>query len=135
LRCSLASLLKGATRVLERRGKPPLDIQQRPAGVGYRLDRPDHEVPRHLVEELLDVEIDHPVVLPAPLPACRERLMGRLARPVAIGVRVEPVVRPFLHVHSHDRLRNPVGDRRHAQHSNPPPCGLGISTALTAGGK
>ena len=125
LRSSLASLLKGAVRVLERGGQPPLHIQQHPAGVGDRLDRLDHEVPRHLVEELLDVEIDHPVVLPAPLPTCRERLMGRLARPVAIGVRVEPMVRPFLQMHGHHRLRDPVRDRRHAQHSDPAAVRLG----------
>jgi hypothetical protein len=82
--------------MLERGGQPPLDMQQHPAAVGDRLDRFSHEVPRHLVEELLDVEIDHPVVLPAPLLACRERIVGRLGRPVPIGVRVEPMVRPLL---------------------------------------
>jgi hypothetical protein len=44
--------------VLKRGSEPPLDIQQHPGGVGDRRDRFDHEVPRHLVEELLDVEID-----------------------------------------------------------------------------
>ena len=63
--------------MLQRGSKPPLHIQQHPAAVGDRLHRFDDEVPRHLVEELLDIEIDHPVVLPAPLPAGRERLMGR----------------------------------------------------------
>ena len=125
LRGSLGSLLKGAVGVLERGRQPPLDIQQHPASVGDRLHRPEHEVPRHLIEELLDVEIDHPVVLPAPLPACRERLMGRLARPVAIGVRVKPMVRPFLQMPGHDRLRDPVGDRRHAQHADPAAVRLG----------
>jgi hypothetical protein len=42
----------------ERGGQPPLHIQQRRAGVGDRRDRLAHEVPWHLVEELLDVEID-----------------------------------------------------------------------------
>jgi hypothetical protein len=32
-----------------------------------------------------NVEIDHPVVLEAPLPAHRERIMSRSARPVAIS--------------------------------------------------
>ena len=36
--------------------------------------RTNHEVPGNGVEELLDVEIDHPVVLPAPLPAYRDRV-------------------------------------------------------------
>jgi hypothetical protein len=81
LRSSLAARLKGPVWVLERGGQPPLDIPQHPAGVGDRLD---HEVPRHLLEERPDVEIDHPVVVPAPLPACRDRVVGRPARPVAI---------------------------------------------------
>ena len=48
---------------------------------------------------------------------------------------MKPMVRPLLQMHGHDRLRDPVGDRRHAQHADPAPCGLGISTALTGGGK
>ena len=110
----LAALLKGTVRALKRGSQPPLHVQQHPAAVGDRPHRFDHEVPRNGVEELLDVEIDHPVVLPAPLPARPERLMGRLVRPVAIGVGVEPMVRPLLQVHGHDRLRDPVGNRRHA---------------------
>jgi hypothetical protein len=35
------------------------------------------------------------------------------------------VVRPLLQIHGHDRLRDPVGDRRHAQHSNPVAVRLG----------
>jgi integrase len=50
LRGSLGSLLKGGARVLEPPGRPPLDIQQHSAGIGDRLDRLGHEVPRHLVE-------------------------------------------------------------------------------------
>jgi hypothetical protein len=38
---------------------------------------------------------------------------------------VEPMVRPFLQMHGHHRLRDPVGDRRHAQHSNPAAVRLG----------
>src|SRR3954447_1192753 len=37
------------------------------------------------VEELPDVQVDHPVVLPTPCPACPDRVMGRLSRPIAIG--------------------------------------------------
>src|SRR5215216_1188808 len=125
LRSSLAALLKGAVWVLERGSEPPLDIQQHPAGVGDRPHRPDHEIPRHLIEELLDIKIDHPVVLEAPLPAHRERIMSRSARPIAIGVRDKPMVRPFLQMHRYHRLRDPVRDRRHTQHSDPAAVRLG----------
>src|SRR5215211_8948350 len=49
----------------------------------------------------------------------------RSARPVAIGVRVKPMVRPLLQMHGHDRLRDPVRDRWHAQHSDPAAVRLG----------
>jgi hypothetical protein len=32
---------------------------------------------------------------------------------------VEPAVRPLLQMHGHDRLRDPVGDRRHAYGMDP----------------
>ena len=51
--------------------------------------------------------------------------MSRFARPVAIGVRVKPMVRPFLQMHGHHRLRDPVRDRWHAQHSDPAAVRLG----------
>jgi len=119
LRRSSRALNQDAVRVLQRRCQPPLDIQQHPGAVGHRLHRADDEVPRHLVEELLDVEIDRPVELPAPLPACRERVVGRPVRPVAIGVRVEHRLHKRLQEHGHHRLRDPVCDRRHTQHSDP----------------
>jgi hypothetical protein len=118
LRSSPGSLLKGAIRVLQRRSQPPLDIQQHPAAVGHRFDRTNHEVPRHLVEELLDIKIDRPVELPAPLPACRERVMGRLTRPVAIGVLMKPWLHQRLQEHGGHRLRDPVRDRRHPEQTD-----------------
>ena len=114
LRGSLVSLHKRAVRALQRRFQPPLDVQQHPAAVGDRLHRTNHELPGHGVEELLDVEIDHPVVLPAPLPAYPDRVVGRLLRAIAIGVRVEPRLHQRLQEHGCRRLRDPVGDRRYA---------------------
>ena len=90
LRSSPAALFKGPVRMLQRRMQPPFHVEQHPPAVGDRLHRPDDQVPRHLVEELLDVQVDRPVVLPAPLPAYRKRVMGRASRPVAIGVLVKP---------------------------------------------
>jgi hypothetical protein len=115
--------------------QPPLDIQQHPAAVGDRLDRTNHEVPRHFVEELLDVKIDRPVELPAPLPAPRERIMGRLTRPIAIGVLMKPRFHQRLHVHRYDRLRATLSAIVGTPSTRTPRlCGLGISTALTGGG-
>src|SRR3954452_15962426 len=130
LRSSLAALLKGAVRVLERGSEPPLDIQQHPGGVGDRLDRLDHEIPRHLIEELLDVEIDHPVVLEAPLPAHRERIMSRSARPVAYrspGETDGPPVPPDAWLPPSARpcprslARPAFGPRHRAAWGSPPP--------------
>jgi hypothetical protein len=58
---SAITLDQAAILALQWRLEPPLHIQKDPAQVGvasYRLDRPQHEVARHLVEELLDVEIE-----------------------------------------------------------------------------
>ena len=114
LRGSLSSLHKRAVRALQRGFQPPLDVQQHPATVGDHLDRTNHELPRDGVEELLDVEIDHPVVLPTPLPAYPDRVVRRLLRAIAIGIRVEPRLHQRLQEHGCRRLRDPICDRRHA---------------------
>src|SRR5271154_1551230 len=57
------------------RFQPPLDIQQHPTGVGDRFHRLDDQVPRHLIEEPPDIQIDDPVVLPAPTPAHPDRFL------------------------------------------------------------
>jgi len=82
-------------------------------------------MPRHLVEEPLDIQIDDPVVLPAPLPTHPDRVQRRLSRPVAIGVLVEPGLHQRLQELGHHRLRDPVSDRRHAEHPNPRAVRLG----------
>jgi site-specific DNA recombinase len=90
LRSSPSSLDNGAVGKLQRSGKPPLYIQQNPAGIGDGLHRLDDQVPGHGIEELLDIQVDNPVVLPAPLPALRHRVVGFLCRPIAIRVGMEP---------------------------------------------
>ena len=74
-------------RLLQRRGEPPPHVEQHPRGVGVCLHRFDDEVPRHGVEERPDVQIDHPVVLPAPLPAGPDRVQRRASGSVAVGIR------------------------------------------------
>ena len=92
-----------------------------------------HEVPRHLIEELLDVEIDHPVVLPAPLPDTPRSRHGPTCAAGSHRSPGETVVRPRLQLHGHDRLRDPVGDRRHAQHAGPVAVRLGDLDRLDRG--
>ena len=50
---------------------------------------PDGITGRSAVEEFLDVQIDHPVGLPAAPAACIDRMQRRPPWPVAVGVRVE----------------------------------------------
>ena len=95
----------------------------------------NHEFPGNGVEELLDIQIDNPVVLPAPLPAYPDRVMSRLSRPIAIGVAVKPRLHQRL-----QKLATTVWATLSAivgtpSILTPAPCGLGISTALTGGGK
>ena len=125
LRSSLGSLRERAVGVLQRRSQPPLDIQQHPPVGADRGHRLDDKVPRNGVEELPDVQVDHPVVLPTPCPACSDRVMGRLSRPIAIGVRVELRFHQRLQMHGHHRLRDPVCDRRHPEHPDPAAMRLG----------
>jgi site-specific DNA recombinase len=105
--------------LLQRRSEPPLHVQQHPRDVGVHLDRLDDEIPRHGVEERLDVQINHPVVSPAPPSACRDRVQRRTIRPVAVGIRVEDRFELSLQMPGHDRLRDSVRDRGHPQRAGP----------------
>ena len=94
-------------------------VQQDPPLVGVVGDRLEHEVPGHGVEERPDVQIDHPVRSPAPLPARPDRVQRGLPRPVAVGVRMEDRFDLRLQIHPDHRLRDPVGHGRHAEHPDP----------------
>ena len=59
---------QAAVRPLQRRNQPPLHIQQDPPLVGVVGDRLQDEIMIKVVEEPLDVDIDHPVGLPTPSP-------------------------------------------------------------------
>src|SRR5512144_168305 len=72
-----------------------------------------------LLEEGLDIEIEHPVVPPAPLPRNAESIERRFAGPVSVGVVVEMwfhkrFQKPFDH-----HLGDAVGDRGNAQRPGP----------------
>src|ERR1035441_1138587 len=42
-----------------------------------------------LIESRLDVELDHPVILPAPLSGDADCLFSRSPRPISIGIRMK----------------------------------------------
>src|SRR5664280_737176 len=71
------------------------------------------------VEEFLDVQIKHPVILPTAPPACPDRIQRRTARPVTIGIRMEHRLHPLFEFHGHHRLGDSVRHRRHTQNSHP----------------
>src|SRR5664279_3134804 len=64
------------------------------------------------VEEFLDVQIKHPVILPTAPPACPDRIQRRTARPVTIGIRMEHRLHPLFEFHGHHRLGDSVRHRR-----------------------
>ena len=124
LRGSPVTLPQGPVGQLQRRLEPPPHIQHHPRQVGVRLDSLDHQVPRHAVEELLDVQIDHPVRLPAPPPAGSHRVQRGTPRAVPVGIRVEEPFSPLLQHPGHHRLRDPVSHGRHTEHPGARPVRL-----------
>jgi hypothetical protein len=87
-------------------------------------DRLEHEVVGHGVEERPDVDVDHPVAAPAPLPAHPDRVQRGPLRPIAVGVRMEHRFHGRFQIHPDDRLRDPIGHGRHPQNANPRASGL-----------
>jgi hypothetical protein len=72
------------------------------------------------VEELRHVQVDDPSVSETALPADPDRIQGRAARPVAVGIGVEDRLDLRLDPGGHDRLRDSVGDGRHSQYPYSP---------------
>jgi hypothetical protein len=102
-----------------------LHIQNYPRKVGVRLHRLDDQVPRDAVEELPDVEIDHPVGFPATSSADLDRVQRGALRPIAIGVWVEDRLDLPLQYLSHHRLSDPVAHSRHPQNPGATAMSLG----------
>src|SRR5664279_2387576 len=111
---SPVSCLQGPVGQLQVGGQPPLHIQHYPAGLGVLLDGLDDQVPPDAVEEPPDVQIDHPVVLPATIPAGSDRIQCRPLRPIAVGVRVEHWFHPCPQMRGHHRLDHPIANGGHA---------------------
>src|SRR6266540_1012613 len=120
-RCARASRTVRACTSLPQWGyKPPLDVQQDPPLVGVPRDRLEHEGMINAVEELLDVQVDHPVGSPAAPPADLHRVLRGSPGTVAVRVRMEGRLDPRLQSAGYHRLSDPVGHGRHPQNSGAP---------------
>src|SRR5450759_1170839 len=71
------------------------------------------------VEERLDVQSEHPVLLPTPLPGDRDRVQRGTPRAVAVGVGMEHRFHLRLQPCRYHRLGDPVRYRGHTQHPDP----------------
>src|SRR5690242_209663 len=76
---------------------------------------------RHGAEKGADINIQHPVLFPAPLSAGGQRMMGAAPRPVAIAVTVKHLLQLGLQQHRRRGLRHPVGRVRHPEQTHTRP--------------
>jgi hypothetical protein len=86
---SLLSCDEGAVWHLHRGFQPPFDVEQQPALVGVVSHRFEQQIMGHAVEEGPNVEIDHPVLLPAAPTGHGQCVMGASPRSIAVAVGVE----------------------------------------------
>jgi hypothetical protein len=84
-------------------------------------DRLEQQIMRDAVEERLDVEIEHPVLLPATSTGMDQRVMGRTPRTVAIAVGMEDRLELLLQQPCGCGLRYPVCQHWHAERPDPRP--------------
>ena len=97
-------------------GKPPLHVKDYPGQGGISLDGRDNALPGNSVKELLHVQVNDPVVPPAPFPAFRHGIQGASPGPVPVGVRVEPRLHRRLQPGRDHGLRYPVANGGNAEH-------------------
>ena len=120
LRRALVARLKLPIRALHRRFQPTLDVEQDPGFLTVLAQSRHQEAVIEIVEQPPDVELHHPVLVPATASGDGDRLQRRFPRPIAIGIVVEDRIKPWLEPHLDRRLRDPVGYRRDAQHPHAP---------------
>jgi hypothetical protein len=83
--------------------------------MGYGFE---HELMVNGVEKAFDIKVDDPVVPPATLSACRQRIMCAAPRPVAVGVVIEDRFYDLLQLLCYDGLGDPVRDGRYPKRTN-----------------
>jgi hypothetical protein len=113
LRRAFVARLKLPARILHRRFQPTLDGEQDPRFLTVLAQSRHQQAVIEIVEQPSDVELHHPVLVPATASGDGDRLQRRFARPVAIGIFVEDRIKPWLQPHLDRRLRDSVGYRRH----------------------
>ena len=87
LRRALVARLKLPIRALHRRFQPTLDVEQDPGFLTVLAQSRHQEAVIEIVEQPSDVELHHPVLVPATASGDGDRLQRRFPRPIAIGVR------------------------------------------------
>ena len=121
LRGALGPLLPDAVRPLNGSAKPPPNVQPYPGQISVMCNGTFDQIMRNGIKECSDVQIDHPIELPAAFPCHSDRIERRTTGPIAIGIRVELRFHRRLQDHLHDRLRHAIGDRRDAERSHAAP--------------
>ena len=113
LRRAFVARLKLPFRVLHRRFQPTLDVEQDPGLLTVLAQSRHQEAMIEIVEQASNVELHHPVLVPATASGDSDRLQRRFPRPITIGIVVEERIKLWLQPHLDRRLRDPVGYRRH----------------------
>jgi hypothetical protein len=118
LRRPLLSQHKRTIFVLHRDFEPPLNVEQYPSTLCVLAHRAQNQPMVKVVKEPSNVEVNHPVLAPAPLARCRYRIMCRLFHSISIGVVVKIRLYQRLQIFLDNRLRNPIRHGRYAQRSH-----------------
>ena len=87
--------------------EPPLDVEQHPPLVAVVSDRLHEEVMANAVEEGPDIEIEHPVLVPATLASHGQRVVGASPRPVPVAVGMEDRLKLLFQQHRLPRSEPP----------------------------
>jgi len=103
---------------LHRRLQPAFDIEQHPRAVRMTTDRLEQQLPIDAVEVPFDVDVEHPIVSPAPLTGLTHGIDRRSSGPVAIGVGMEHRLQAWLQVAPGDFLCDAIRNRRNTQRAH-----------------
>lgn len=98
-----------------RRLQPALYVQYDPLLTRKAADSPHHQIVVQIVEETLDVHVNHPVRFEAALTRHSHRLQRRLARPVTVRIRVKQRIHFRFEIQLHNHLRNSIRNGRNPQ--------------------
>jgi site-specific DNA recombinase len=102
--------------------QPALDVEERPGATGVLAHGPEQQLVIDVVEEALDVDVEHPVGTPASLAGRPDGVDRRPAGTITVGVGVERRFQQRLQVSTDHLLRDTIGDRRDTQRPHPAAC-------------